>query len=88
MLTDGAVEDTEKVVQLIRQNRANSTVHTFGIGSGVSTELVKNCAAAGKGHYTFIDKPEEIEHKVMEAIQKDFLEYLIVKEARLLDENN
>ena len=43
------------VVSLIRNHRDKSTVHTFGIGSGVSTELIKNCALAGNGHYTFID---------------------------------
>ena len=68
LLTDGAVSNTEMVVSLIRNYRDISTVHTFGIGSGVSTELVKNCALAGKGHYTFIDNLEEIETKVMQSI--------------------
>jgi hypothetical protein len=60
-------------------------VHTFGIGDGASTELIKNCAFAGHGHYNFISNPEEIEKKVMIALQKDFLEYLEIKEASILD---
>lgn len=50
---------------MIRANRNTTTVHSFGIGDGVSTELIKNSASAGKGHYSFILNPEEIEKKVM-----------------------
>lgn len=54
LLTDGAVSDTEAVVELIKSNSNKTCVHTFGIGSGVSTELIKECAVAGRGHYSFI----------------------------------
>lgn len=84
-MTDGAVSNTDAVVQLVKQNNNTSKVHTFGIGSGVSTELVKNCAVAGYGHYSFIYNLDEIESKVMSALQKDFLEYLVVQKAQLLD---
>ena len=59
-------------------------MHTFGIGAGASTELVKECAVAGLGHYSFIDNPEDIEKKVIESLQKDFLEYLTIMEAAFL----
>ena len=36
-------------------------VHTFGVGSGVSSALIKECAVNGNGKYYFIDKIEEIE---------------------------
>ena len=85
LLTDGEVFDTQKIIDMIRVNRDTTTVHSFGIGDGVSTELIKNSASAGKGHYSFIMNPEEIERKVLEALQKDFLEYIIVREAFLLD---
>lgn len=87
LLTDGAVSDTDKIVQLIKKNRDACKVHTFGIGSGASTELIKKCAQAGHGHYSFIYNLDEIEKKVIEALQKDFLEYLSVKEALILDED-
>jgi len=67
-LTDGEVSDTQAVVDLIKQNSNRANVHTFGIGNGVSTELIKNCAFAGRGHFCFIDNPAEIESKVMEAL--------------------
>lgn len=54
LLTDGAVENTKLIVELIRENRKNCKVHTFGIGEGASSELIKDCAYAGRGHYSFI----------------------------------
>ena len=75
-------------MQLIKNNRGKCTVHTFGIGNGVSTELVKDCAKAGKGHYSFIDNLDDIEKKVIQSLQKDFLEYLLIKKAKLLDSNH
>ena len=72
---------------MISENKSRCHVHTFGIGSGVSTELIKNCANAGHGHYSFITKPEEIEKKVMEVIQKDLLKYISIRSPQLLDEN-
>ena len=62
-------------------------MHTFGIGSGASTELIKDCAKAGQGHYSFIYKLEEIETKVIESLQKDYFDYLSIKNAAVLDAN-
>jgi hypothetical protein len=62
-------------------------VHTFGIGSGASTELIKDCAKAGQGYYSFIYKLEEIETKVIESLQKDYFDYLSIKNAAVLDAN-
>ena len=73
---------------MIKDNRGTCTVHTFGIGNGVSTELVKDCAKAGQGHYSFINNLDEIEKKVMQSLQKDFLEYLIIMNASILGENH
>jgi von Willebrand factor type A domain len=57
LLTDGGVSNTQTVVNLIKQHSSTSAtqVHTFGIGKSVSTELVKNAAMAGRGHFYFID---------------------------------
>lgn len=85
LLTDGEVSNTQVIVDLIEKNREKCHVHTFGIGSGASTELVRNCAIAGNGHFSFILKIEEIEQKVVGALYKDYFDYLIVKEATILD---
>ena len=88
LLTDGEVSNTKEVAQFIKRNQGTCKVHTFGIGDGVSTELIKECAFAGQGHYSFIYNPEDIEKRVMEALQKDFLEYLIIEEAAFLNADN
>lgn len=72
------------MVDLIESNSHKWRVHTFGVGQGASTELVKKCAVAGKGHYFFIQQPTEIEKKVMEALSKNFYEYLNIKDLKLL----
>jgi len=42
LLTDGAIWDTQQVVRLVEQNSSlDQRVHTFGIGSGASEELIK-----------------------------------------------
>ena len=49
LLTDGAVYNTEQIVDLVKQNFTRCKVHTFGIGEGASVDLIKNCARAGQG---------------------------------------
>jgi secreted protein with Ig-like and vWFA domain len=36
-------------------------VHTFGIGAGASSDLIKNAAINGNGMFYFIDDPNQIE---------------------------
>eukprot|EP00347_Sterkiella_histriomuscorum_P020358 403338114 len=86
LITDGEISDTNKLIDLIKQHRDTTTVHCFGIGDGVSTELVKFCASAGKGHYYFITNPKEIEKKVVDTLRKNFLRYIVVKNLNLLDD--
>lgn len=70
MLTDGAVYNTQSIVNLIADNaiKNNCRVHTFGLGSGASTDLVKNAAGAGAGSYSFIHDSKQIEEKVILAL--------------------
>lgn len=92
LLTDGAVSNTKDVLKIIKgacQGKDQSgggltKVHTFGLGSGVSTDLVRGSAIAGRGHYYFINDMQEIEKKVLDALQRESYEYLIVNHIRLL----
>jgi hypothetical protein len=61
-------------------------VNTFGIGSSVDQNFIKRCAKAGKGHFYFIKDYEEIKTKVIESLNKNYFEYLSVKEIRAYDE--
>ena len=54
LLTDGAVFNPEEVIKLIHRNASSARVHTFGIGSGASKDLIRGCAKAGGGNCYFI----------------------------------
>jgi len=73
LITDGQVFNPDDVIELIRDNNNDFTVHTFGIGSGVSTTLVTECAKAGRGKPYFVnDKAEGLQRKVIDALCKAF----------------
>lgn len=55
LLTDGAIFDPQKVVRLIKKNSTYYIINTFGIGDGVSTELITEWANAGNGKSYFVD---------------------------------
>jgi uncharacterized radical SAM superfamily Fe-S cluster-containing enzyme len=85
-LTDGAVKNVYEIVKLIRENNQDDLrFHTFGIGNGVSTELIKNCAEAGNGMFYFIDKVDEIEKKVINALTTNSIPYLKIKDIEFID---
>ena len=62
LLTDGAVSNTQALVDLVQANcsgyKSRVKVHTLGIGSGADEKLIKGCALAGRGNFTFIHKTE------------------------------
>ena len=68
LLTDGGVSNIEAVVKTVAENSSHSRVFTFGIGSGVSTELVNRVAKAGKGKAVFISSQERMQARVMEVM--------------------
>ena len=63
-------------------------MHAFGIGQGVSVDLIKKCGMAGKGQIEFIIKEDEIERKVLKSLQKAYIDCIFVKEISLYDSNN
>mmetsp|Transcript_15738 Transcript_15738/g.18199 ORF Transcript_15738/g.18199 Transcript_15738/m.18199 type:complete len:123 (-) Transcript_15738:301-669(-) len=68
LLTDGCVNNPNSVVELVKANAENFTLHTFGIGDGVSTELITECARAGKGKHFFVTNYcDEFEGKFVDA---------------------
>ena len=80
MLTDGAVYNTNLIIDLIDKEamKSNSRVHTFGVGRGADESLVKGAAKAGCGTHSFIYKNSEIESKVILALQKNYVPVLNV----------
>lgn len=59
LLTDGGVKSPQEVVNLIRSNANRARCHTFGVGNGVSVELVKQAALAGKGSCQFVENTSD-----------------------------
>jgi len=73
LLTDGAVHNNGAIIELIKQHCTvdnNIRLHTFGVGSGADERLIKGCAFAGMGNFSFIYNTEEIEQKVIESMSK------------------
>lgn len=92
LLTDGEVSNTEAVLNLVKANctsyKSRVKLNTFGIGSGADEQLVRGCAVAGCGNFSFIHQPEQIERKVIEQLSKSQIDYLEVREAVILDEDD
>ena len=86
LLTDGAVWDTKKVVNLVKTHcTISQRLHTFGLGNGASVDLIKDCAFKGMGNYFFVYDLPEIQEKVISAIAKTRLNYKIVQGCKLYD---
>ena len=55
LLTDGAVNNTNEIVQLVAKNASlDRRLHTFGVGNGADETLIKKCASKGFGNFYFI----------------------------------
>ena len=65
VLTDGAVSNTEMVLRCVREYRNSGRVFSIGIGSGVSSELVRGMAEAGGGRAVFVLEGERMQGKIL-----------------------
>ncbi|KAI6660110.1 hypothetical protein LOD99_10583 [Oopsacas minuta] len=65
LLTDGAVSNTGEVLTCVRNNCSKARIFTIGIGSGVSSELVRGMAEAGKGRAVFVREGERMQGKIL-----------------------
>jgi len=54
-----------KVLDIARTYAGKVKVHTFGIGSGASQELVKGVAEASNGTYSFCSESDNLKVKVI-----------------------
>lgn len=68
LLTDGAVSNTEGVIQLVGQHTKFCRVHTIGIGNGASPALIQGCAEKGKGRHIFIQDDANVSAKIIELL--------------------
>ena len=83
------MHNNTQIIKLIKDEcNQKIRLHTFGVGSGADESLIKGCAFAGKGNFTFIYNDNEIEEKVIDSLQKTKLEYLLIKECAILDKDD
>ena len=86
LLTDGDVYDPQQVIELIKNNSQHYYVHTFGIGSGASTDLIVGWANAGNGLSYFIrdsNSTSELKRYIIDALWKVFEAKLTILEVDL-----
>jgi hypothetical protein len=76
LLTDGAVDDTEGVVKLIKDNSASSRVFSLGIGEGVSKLLVEQSSLAGNGAFEIALTNPDVKPAVISLLNKNLKSYL------------
>jgi len=76
LLTDGAVDNTKEVLEFIKQNQKNQRVFSIGIGSGCSTELIKESARVGYGTYEFVGDDEDVNEKVIHLLKNSISPYI------------
>ncbi|MEJ1282212.1 von Willebrand factor A domain containing 5B1 [Cricetulus griseus] len=64
LITDGAVNNTGKVLELVRNHASSTRCYSFGIGPSVCFRLVKGLASVTKGTAEFLEEGERLQPKV------------------------
>ncbi|XP_048374579.1 von Willebrand factor A domain-containing protein 5B1 [Sphaerodactylus townsendi] len=70
LLTDGAVSNTGKVIELVRNNSFSTRCYTFGIGQNACRRLVNGLAAVSKGSAEFLVEGERLQPKMIKSLKK------------------
>lgn len=76
LITDGAVENTEEIIELIRENSSTTRVFSLGIGEGVSSYLVEQSSIAGKGTFEIVRHPSDLKTSVIGLLNISLRSYL------------
>lgn len=73
LLTDGSVENSDQVVELIKSGTANNQARVFsiGIGNGCSETFIRKTAEVGIGKSLLIsDSEEDVQGKIIELLDE------------------
>lgn len=63
-LTDGAIGNENQLLDVIARDRGRSRVFMVGIGSAPNTFLMTRAAEIGRGTFTHIGSPEQVEERM------------------------
>ena len=69
-LTDGAVGNEERLFQAIRERLGDSRLFTIGIGSAPNSHFMREAARLGRGTFTYIGSPTEVQQKMTALFHK------------------
>ncbi|CAH7440565.1 von Willebrand factor A domain-containing protein 5B1 [Phodopus roborovskii] len=70
LITDGAVSNTGKVLELVRNHASSTRCYSFGIGPSVCYRLVKGLASVSKGSAEFLTEGERLQPKMIKSLKK------------------
>ncbi|XP_060235194.1 von Willebrand factor A domain-containing protein 5B1 [Meriones unguiculatus] len=70
LITEGAVNNTGKVLELVRIHSSSTRCYSFGIGPSVCYRLVKGLASVSKGSAEFLMEGERLQPKLMKSLKK------------------
>ncbi|XP_070766742.1 von Willebrand factor A domain-containing protein 5B1 [Enoplosus armatus] len=70
LLTDGAVSNTGKVIELVRSHARYIRCFTFGIGQTACRRLVQGLATVSKGTAEFLADGERLQPKMIRSLKK------------------
>uniref|UniRef100_S4R6Y9 VWFA domain-containing protein n=1 Tax=Petromyzon marinus TaxID=7757 RepID=S4R6Y9_PETMA len=69
LLTDEMVMNTEGVIQKVKNHSMDHRCFAFGIGQGVSTQLIKEVARVGNGLSEFVTSSDQLQAKVLRMLK-------------------
>ncbi|XP_041660347.1 von Willebrand factor A domain-containing protein 5A-like isoform X2 [Cheilinus undulatus] len=69
VFTDGEVQNTKEVINLVKKNSHLHRCFSFGIGEGASSALINGLAKEGGGHAQFITGTDRMQPKVMQSLR-------------------
>ena len=76
LLTDGQVWDREKCINLISANNSRFRIQSIGIGDNFDRILIERCGKIGKGSSSFVVNVEELNHIVIDTLNKCLRPYI------------
>lgn len=68
-VTDGAVSNEDRLFSLIRTRLGSSRLFTVGIGSAPNSYFMRKSAQAGRGTFTYVSRPNEVDKKINALMQ-------------------
>ncbi|OPJ86225.1 von Willebrand factor A domain-containing protein 5B1 [Patagioenas fasciata monilis] len=70
LLTDGAISNTGKVLELLRNHSCSTRCYSFGIGPNACRRLVEGLAAVSRGIAEFLAEGERLQPKMIKSLKK------------------